>query len=83
MGPRASLGAVPCSTSGTDKMHTKFWSDTLKGRDHSECEDNTRMDPREAGSECVEWMQLAQDTAPRAPKKAGGSLLVSRQTITL
>jgi len=25
-----------CNTHGRDEMHTKFWSENVKGRDHSE-----------------------------------------------
>jgi hypothetical protein len=47
-------------------MSTKFWSESLKGRDHSgrsrrRWEDNIRMDLRATGWEGVDWKQLAQD----------------------
>jgi len=46
-------------------MHTKFWSVTLKGRDHSEDVrvdgDNIRMDLKETGWEDVDWIHLSQD----------------------
>jgi hypothetical protein len=47
-------------------MCTKFCSENLKGRDHSEdlwrrWEDNIRMDLRETGQGGAEWMYLTQD----------------------
>jgi hypothetical protein len=40
------MGRV-CSTNGNMKNAIKSWSETLKGRDHFEC--NGRMDLREIG----------------------------------
>jgi hypothetical protein len=37
-------------------MHTKFWSENVKGRDH--LEDNMRMDHREIVWEGVDWIHL-------------------------
>jgi hypothetical protein len=46
-------------------MHTKFWSENLKGRFLGRTwrrrEDNNRMDLKEIGWECVEWIRQAQD----------------------
>jgi hypothetical protein len=46
-------------------MYTQFWSENLKGRDHSEdrrrWEDNIRMDLREIGWEGVDRVHVAQD----------------------
>jgi hypothetical protein len=47
-------------------MHTEFWSEKLKGRDHSEdlrrrWEDNIRMDLRETVWKVADWIHLAQD----------------------
>jgi hypothetical protein len=42
-------------------MHTKFWLDNLKGRDHSEDRGvERRTDFRETRWEAVDWMHLAQ-----------------------
>jgi len=45
-------------------MYTKFWSENLKGRDHSkglgvDGRINTIMDLREIGWESVHWIRLA------------------------
>jgi len=45
-------------------VHTKFWSENVKGRVHLEdltqrWEDNIRMDFREVDWECVDWTHLA------------------------
>jgi hypothetical protein len=47
-------------------MHTKFWSENLKGRDHSEdkgvdWEDNIRMNLKKIWWEGVYWIHLARD----------------------
>jgi hypothetical protein len=47
-------------------MHTKFGSENVNGKDHSEdlsrrWEDNIRMDHRESGWGGVDWIQLAED----------------------
>jgi hypothetical protein len=45
-------------------MRTKFWSESLKGRDRSHrlrWEDNIRMDLREVWWEGVGWIHLAED----------------------
>jgi hypothetical protein len=43
-------------------MHTKFWSENLNGRGHSEdLGNNNRMDLQEIGWESVDCMHLAQD----------------------
>jgi hypothetical protein len=46
-------------------MHTVFWLENLKGRDHSEDlgidGDNIRMDVREIGWKGVDWLHLDQD----------------------
>jgi hypothetical protein len=47
-------------------VHTKFWAENLKGRDHSEdlgvkWEDNIKIDFREMGWKGVDWVHLAQD----------------------
>jgi hypothetical protein len=44
-------------------MHTIFWLENLKGRDHLEdlYVDNIRINLRETGWEGVDWMHLAQD----------------------
>jgi len=45
-------------------MHTKFWSENLKGIDHMEdlgIDGNIRMNLMEKGWEGVDWMHLAQD----------------------
>jgi hypothetical protein len=34
---------------------------SLLGRPRRRCEDNFRMDLREVGCGCVDWMELAQD----------------------
>jgi hypothetical protein len=55
-------------------MHTKCWSENLKGQDHSEDqgmrirEDNIRMDHKEIWWKGSDWMDLAQD------KTSGGLL---------
>jgi hypothetical protein len=47
------------------EMHTKFWSENMKGRDHSAVrirwEDNGRIELRETGWKNVVWMRLVQD----------------------
>jgi hypothetical protein len=44
-------------------MHTKFWSENLKRRDHLEYPDvYKRTDIREIVWEVLDWTQLAQDT---------------------
>jgi hypothetical protein len=47
-------------------MHTRFWSENLKGRDYSEDlgvkQDNIRMDLRKIGWEGVDSVHLVQDT---------------------
>jgi len=45
---------------------TGFWWENLREGDHwgdpgIEWEDNIRMDLREVGCGCVDWMELAQD----------------------
>jgi len=42
-------------------MHTKFWSENLKGRARRRREDNIRMDLTDTGREVVDWIHLAQD----------------------
>jgi hypothetical protein len=46
-------------------MHTKFYLENLKGKDHSQdlgtAEDIIRMDLSETEWEGVEWLHLAQD----------------------
>jgi hypothetical protein len=47
-------------------MHTKFWLENLKGRDHLEDlvvdgEDNIRLDHRDIGWEGVDWIHLTED----------------------
>jgi hypothetical protein len=47
-------------------MHTKFWSDNLKGGDHSEdlCVDGRitfELILRETGWQVVDWTHLARD----------------------
>jgi hypothetical protein len=46
-------------------MHTKFWSEKLKGRNHSDDlgmnKENIIMDLREIGWEGVDWIRLDQD----------------------
>jgi CRISPR/Cas system-associated protein Cas7 (RAMP superfamily) len=46
-------------------MHTKFWSENLKGRDHYKSRHgwvyNVRMDLRKIGWEGTDWIHLAQD----------------------
>jgi len=46
-------------------MHTKFWSENVKGRELAKpklrWEDNIRMDLREIGWEGVDWIHVAQD----------------------
>jgi hypothetical protein len=47
-------------------MHTKFWSESLKGKDHSgdiciDRGDNVRMDHKEIVWKGVDWIHLAQD----------------------
>jgi hypothetical protein len=47
-------------------MHTIFWFENLKGRDHSidlrhRQEDNIRMNLSETGWKGVDWMHLVQD----------------------
>jgi hypothetical protein len=49
-------------------MHTKFWSEDLKGSNLSSTptniwEDNIRMDLRKIGLKGVDWMRLAQSRA--------------------
>jgi hypothetical protein len=50
---------------GKMKMHTVFWSENLKGRDHSEDlgvdERLIIIDVRKIRLECVDWIHLAQD----------------------
>jgi len=46
-------------------MHTRFWSENLKERDHSEdlgrrWEDNVKMHLREIIWEVVDWIHLPQ-----------------------
>jgi len=43
-------------------MHTKFWLQNLNGRRRLKWEDNIRTDLREIRWDCVDWMQLAQDS---------------------
>jgi hypothetical protein len=54
-----------CSTDGRDEMHTKFWFQTLKGRDHMEglcvVGGDINIDVPEIGWEVVNWIHLAQD----------------------
>jgi hypothetical protein len=46
-------------------MHTKFWPENLKGRDHLEdrhrCQVNIIMELWEIAWEGVDWIHLAQD----------------------
>jgi hypothetical protein len=46
-------------------MYIRFWSQNLKGRAFGRpkrrWEDNIRMDRREIGWKCVEWMNLVHD----------------------
>jgi hypothetical protein len=47
-------------------MHTKFWLESLKGRDHSgkpryRKEDNIKMDIRKIGFRCGDWTHLVLD----------------------
>jgi len=63
-------------------MHTKFWFENLKGKDHSErrrCrwEDNIRTDVRVIGWEFVAWTHLAQDCSEHInePSIKGGKFL--------
>jgi len=46
-------------------MYTTFWSENLKGTDHSEDlrvdELNDRIDIRDLGWEAVHWIYVAQD----------------------
>jgi len=57
---------LACSTHGIGEINTKFWSENLKGRDHSE---DLAVDGRiilecisgKQGGEGVEWIHLAQD----------------------
>jgi hypothetical protein len=43
-------------------MHTRFWLQNLKQRDHSvNKEDNIRMDVKKIGWEGVDWVHLTQD----------------------
>jgi hypothetical protein len=55
------MGHAPCM----GEMHTKFWSENLKGRDSGRprhrWEDNIKMDVREIWWEGVDWIHLAQD----------------------
>jgi alpha-glucosidase (family GH31 glycosyl hydrolase) len=48
---------------GEERKCTKFWWETLKERDYLEDRgiDGIRMDLRDIGLGCVEWIQLAQD----------------------
>jgi hypothetical protein len=43
-------------------MNTKFWSENLNGREHSENlgVEDVRINLREIGWEGVDWLQLAQ-----------------------
>jgi hypothetical protein len=45
-------------------MHTKLWSESLKGREHSKdlgIEGNIILALRETGWKGVDWMHLPQD----------------------
>jgi hypothetical protein len=57
--------AVHVARMGEKRNLYKFWSEDLKGRDHSEdnrsWEDNIRMYLRETGWEDVDWIHLAHD----------------------
>jgi hypothetical protein len=74
-------------------MYTKFLSVNLKVRDHSEWEDNIKMDLWEIRWEGVDWIHLAQDRVQwRVLLKTVmnfqaaynvGNLLVSRMTVSL
>jgi hypothetical protein len=70
-----------CNTHGETKMHTKFWSENLKGRDRRRFED-IRLDHSEIQWEGVDCMNLDQDRDKwqavvntvmnlRVPQKAG------------
>jgi hypothetical protein len=64
-----------CTTHG-ENIHTIFWSENLKGRNHSEDlvvdgEINIRMDLREIGWQDVDWMHLGQDRPVARPCEYG------------
>jgi alpha-glucosidase (family GH31 glycosyl hydrolase) len=48
---------------GEERKCARFWWEILKERDHLEDRgiDGIRMDLRDIGLGCVEWIQLAQD----------------------
>jgi hypothetical protein len=55
-----------CSAQGRSQMHTRFWLENLKWKDHSEdlwrmWEDHIKMDHRETGFKGVDYIHLSQD----------------------
>jgi len=57
-------------------MHTKFFSESLKGRDHVEHlevdgEDSIKTDIRQIGWEAVACIHVAQDNKPLVSIKGG------------